>query len=106
MTNDLRCGLADILCAAERAALLRETDLGSVIDGGDIDLLVAADAIPSLLDTIDAVATTRQLHYRLRRSGPHKIGVALYSADMAHSARIDLWIELWQIFGGRSYLLY
>lgn len=106
MTNDLRCGLADILCAAERAALLRETDLGSVIDGGDIDLLVAADAIPSLLHSIDAVATTRQLHYRLRRSGPHKIGVALYSADMAHSARIDLWIELWQIFGGRSYLLY
>jgi hypothetical protein len=106
MTTDLRHGLADIVRAADRVALLRETDLGSVVDSGDVDLIVAADAIHSLLRTVDTVATTRQLHYRLRRSSPHKIGVTLYSADMAHSACIDLWVELWQIFGGRSYLRY
>ena len=106
MTTDLRRGLTDIVDATHRAALLRETNLESVIDGGDIDLLVAADSIPSLLETVDEVAAARNLHYRLRRSGPQKVGVALYSADMAHSAQIDLWIELWQVFGGRSYLRY
>lgn len=106
MTTDLRTGLADIVEAADRAVLLRETDLGSVIDTGDVDLLVATDSIPSLLDTIDAVAEARHLHYRLLRSGRHKIGVALYSVDVAHCARIDLWLELWQVFGGRAYLRY
>jgi hypothetical protein len=106
MTTNLGAGLADIVQAADRAVLLRETDLGSVIDTGDVDLLVAADSVPALLDTVDAVAEARGLHYRLLRSSPRKIGVTLFSVDLAHTARIDLWIELWQVFGGSSYLRY
>lgn len=105
MTTSLLQGLSDILEREGDAVLLRETELGpSCVDRGDIDLLIAADALPAMLDIIDDVAALRGLHYRLRRSGPHKTGVTLFSADMAHSIRIDLWVELWQIFGGRSYL--
>lgn len=107
MTTSLLQGLTDILERGGDAVLLRETELGpSCVDRGDVDLLVAADAMPTMLDIIDEVAALRDLHYRLQRSGPHKTGVALFSVDMAHSIRIDLWVQLWQIFGGRSYLTY
>jgi len=93
MTTSLLQGLSDILEREGDAVLLRETELGpSCVDRGDIDLLIAADALPAMLDIIDDVAALRGLHYRLRRSGPHKTGVTLFSADMAHSIRIDLWV--------------
>ena len=107
MTGALLDGLLEILDEGSEFVLLRETDLGpGCVNRGDIDLLVAAESIPALLDTIDAVSTRRGLHYRLRRSGPQKVGVALYSSAMTDSIRIDLWVQLWQIFGGRSYLTY
>lgn len=107
MTTSLLQGLSDILERGGDAVLLRETELGpGCVDRGDVDLLVAAAAIPTMLDIVDEVAAEWNLHYRLQRSGPRKIGVAIFSADMAHSIRIDLWVQLWQIFGGRSYLTY
>jgi hypothetical protein len=107
MTTSLLRALADILERAGETVLLRETELGpDCIDRGDIDLLVAAHALPTILDIIDDVAAERDIHYWLQRSGPHKTGVALFSADMSHSIRIDLWVQLWQVFGGRSYLTY
>lgn len=106
MTTELLLrGLTDVLDHGAELVLLRETDLGpGCVDQGDIDLLVAADAVPTLLDRVDAVTSTYGLHYRLQRSGSDKVGVALFSQDMAHSIRIDLWVRLWQVFGGRSYL--
>lgn len=100
-------GLTDVLERAGDLVLLRETDLGpSCVDRGDIDLLVAADALPTMLDIIDELTAEHGLHYRLQRSGADKVGVALYSSDMAHSIRMDLWVRLRQILGGRSYLTF
>ena len=107
MTASLLQGLDDILEDAQCVVLLRETEIGEAcVDEGDIDLLVSARAMSGLLDTIDTVAASRGLHYRLRRSGPQKIGAELFSADMAHSIKLDLWEQLWQVFSGRSYLTF
>ena len=107
MSTPLVEALGRILERADRVVLLRETDLGaSCVDRGDIDLLIAAQEVPAVLDIIDEVAEQANIHYWLQRSGPHKVGVALFSADMRHWIRIDLWEQLWQIFGGRSYLTY
>jgi thymidylate kinase len=106
MTTELLDSLVEILADARRTVLLRETDLAACVDHGDIDLLVAVDAVPALLDRVDEVASARGLHYRLRRSGPQKVGVQLFSADMTHSVKLDLWEQLWQIFGGRSFLVF
>lgn len=107
MTAALVEGLHEFLTDTRGIVLLRATDLSAAcVDHGDIDLMVSTAALPELLDTLDDVAVSRGLHYRLRRSGPQKLGVELFSKDMAHSVKLDLWEQLWQIFGGQSFLTF
>lgn len=87
---------------ASALALLRETRLdASCIDRGDVDLLGTPDAVAALTRRAFALARDGVCHARVRRERADKVQLELLSLDLRRRIVFDLWLEVWQLDGGR-----
>ena len=82
--------------------LLRETPLDArCINHGDIDLLGTMAAVEGLLARCYALAQAGRCHFRVTRKKEGHVGLVLFSRCGQFRLHFDLWIDLWQLDGGR-----
>ncbi|MBM4076164.1 MAG: hypothetical protein FJ267_11005, partial [Planctomycetes bacterium] len=82
--------------------LLRETPLDErCINHGDIDLLGTMAAVEGILARCYAWAQAGRCHFRVTRKKEGHVGLVLFSRCGQFRLHLDLWIDLWQLDGGR-----
>lgn len=83
--------------------LLRETPLDErCINQGDIDLLGTMAAVEALLARCYAWALAGRCHFRVTRKKEGHVVLVLFSRCGQFRVQFDLWIDLWQLDGGRQ----
>jgi hypothetical protein len=86
---------------------LRGTPIGAQdIDAGDVDLLGSRASVDALLAAAFEWVRAGRCHLRIRARDHDKIALMLISPEADHAVSLDLWINLWQLDGGRACLSY
>lgn len=99
--------LEDFHSGGWRFIQLRGVPLGSsCIDSGDVDLLGSHASVDLLLARIYQWVQQGKCHCRVRCCRPEKVELTLISYDALHSIRFDLWLKLWQLDNGNSYVVF
>ena len=85
--------------------LLRETSFDAgLLEGGDVDLLAPPRGAFAFLERARRACAGAGLHLRIVRADSRKVRLGVLSADLERALHFDLWLRLWQVFGGRRCL--